>query len=115
MSQEKLGRAVGLTFQQIQKYEKGVNRVSAGRLYQFSRILGVPVSFFFDEIPPEVVGQPPGPGHNLGDRLETEKLTRRETLELVCNYYRIPDPMVRKRIVELVRTIAGFRGRAVDF
>lgn len=111
MSQEKLGEAVGLTFQQIQKYERGANRIGSSRLYQFSQVLDVPVSFFFDDMPPEISGRPPGLAE-AGEPFETEKLARRETLELVRAYYRITNPTVRKRIFELVKAIAGPRDRS---
>jgi transcriptional regulator with XRE-family HTH domain len=107
MSQEKLGVAVGLTFQQIQKYERGANRIGSSRLYQFSQVLDVPVSFFFDDMPPEVSGVP----GNLSDLpqapYKTNQFTKRETLELVRAYYRIGDPGVRKRVFELVKAIAA--------
>ncbi len=114
MSQEKLGQAVGLTFQQIQKYERGTNRIGSSRLYQFSQILDVPVSFFFDDMPAEVAGRAPGLGEGSTDAFETDKLARRETLELVRAYYRIPDPGVRKRVFELVKAVAGPRDRDHD-
>lgn len=107
MSQEKLGVAVSLTFQQIQKYERGANRIGSSRLYQFSQVLDVPVSFFFDDMPAEVIG----PSGNLSDGPQTpyrtDQFTKRETLELVRAYYRIGDPGVRKRVFELVKAIAA--------
>ena len=114
MSQEKLGEAVSLTFQQIQKYERGTNRIGSSRLYQFSQILDVPVSFFFDDMPAEVAARAPGLGEAPVEAFETEKLARRETLELVRAYYRIPDPAVRKRVFELVKAVAGPRDRDHD-
>ncbi len=112
MSQEKLGHAVGLTFQQIQKYERGTNRIGSSRLYQFSQVLDVPVSFFFDDMSPEVSGERPGPGEKTGETFATDKLAKRETLELVRAYYRITDPAVRKRLFDLTKAIAGVSGRA---
>ncbi len=109
MSQEKLGEALGLTFQQVQKYERGANRVGASRLYQISRILDVPVAFFFDEM----TGAAPSPSAQLvGLSEESEPssfdpMAKRETLELVRAYYRIVDPRVRKRIFELTKAVAG--------
>ena len=102
MSQEKLGEKVGLTFQQIQKYERGANRIGSSRLFEFSQILSVPVSYFFEEMPDNVVA---------GDfeaeiGTEADAVTRRETLELVRSYYRIQDPNVRKRIYELVKSVS---------
>lgn len=111
MSQEKLGEAVGLTFQQIQKYEKGANRIGASRLYQFARILDVPPSFFFDDMTGEADGMPaPGTGEGLEEEAEPfghDPVIKRETLEMVRAYYRIPDPSVRKRIFDMIKAIAG--------
>ncbi len=111
LSQEKLGEAVGLTFQQIQKYERGANRIGASRLFEFSRILEVPVSFFFDDMPE---GQAVVDGRiawGLADQpqapLEPDPLTRRETLELVRAYYRIGDPSVRRRLFELTKSLGN--------
>ncbi len=91
LSQEKLGEALGPTFHQVQKYERGANRIGASRLYQISRVLDVPVSFFYDEMPESISeapagSMPPGlaeiPGH-----FEHDPLAMRETLELVRAYY----------------------------
>lgn len=109
LSQEKLGEAVGLTFQQIQKYERGANRIGASRLYEFSRILDVPVSFFFDDMSERFKGPEPLSTGGFADQpqpsLEPDPLTRRETLELVRAYYRIHDPQVRKRLFELTKSL----------
>jgi len=103
MSQEKLADALGLTFQQVQKYERGANRIGASRLHQLSRILEVPVSFFFEEM-----GAAPGAQiAEDGSGFEHDPMTKRETLELVRAYYRIPDEKVRKRIFEMVKAIAS--------
>lgn len=114
LSQEKLGETVNLTFQQIQKYERGANRIGSSRLYELSRILDVTVSFFFDDMPDDV--QAFGGGRNrtrgMADKaqaaIEPEPLARRETLELVRAYYRITDEQVRKRLFELTKTLANF-------
>lgn len=112
MSQEKLGEAVGLTFQQIQKYERGANRIGCSRIYQFSSILGVPVAFFFQDMPAEALGasQKPVvagmPDHDQST-LEDDPLSRQETLELVRAYYRIQDDGVRKRVFDLMRSMAN--------
>lgn len=118
MSQEKLGEAIGLTFQQVQKYERGTNRIGSSRLFELSRILDVPVSFFFEEMPNEVSTKarkaPSGLAEAAGPVYETETLAKRETLELMRNYYRIGEPAVRKRIFELVKSLgrtAPARGR----
>lgn len=105
MSQEKLGKALGLTFQQIQKYERGANRIGSSRLYRLSRILDVPVSFFFEELSQDVISGAKGLAEGTQQTFETDRLSRRETLELVRAYYRISDPKVRKRIFELVKAV----------
>src|SRR5579885_334921 len=100
LSQEKLGEAIGLTFQQVQKYERGANRIGASRLYDLSRVLDVPVSFFFDDLSPETAAavQGEGSGAPAVAHFETDPMMRRETLELVRAYYRIPDPQIRRRL-----------------
>jgi transcriptional regulator with XRE-family HTH domain len=108
LSQEKLGEAVGLTFQQIQKYERGANRIGASRLFEFSRILDVPVSFFFDDMSERVGGESQGGLSDQGQQsLDPDPLTRRETLELVRAYYRIGDPQIRKRLFELTKSLGS--------
>jgi transcriptional regulator with XRE-family HTH domain len=113
MSQERLGEALGLTFQQVQKYERGVNRVGASRLFDLSRVLDVPISFFFDDMPESVAaayGQTPGKRFaGFAERQEAfgnDTLNRRETLELVRAYYRITDPAVRKRVFDLIKSMS---------
>ena len=107
MSQEKLGDAVRLTFQQIQKYERGVNRIGSSRLYQLSQILDVPVSFFFDDMPPLETGAAPGLREGEPAPFEPDPMAKRETLELVRAYYRISDPAARKRLFQLTKAIAN--------
>lgn len=107
MSQEKLGDALGLTFQQVQKYERGANRIGSSRLYKLSQILDVPVSFFFDDMSNDVASAGAGLGEGEQQPFESDQLSRRETLELVRAYYRISDPMTRKRVFELVKAIGG--------
>jgi len=118
MSQERLGEALGLTFQQVQKYERGVNRVGASRLFDLSRVLDVPISFFFDDMP-EPLSQPgTGPGGSLSGRrtlgfadqqeafgTADDSMNRRETQELVRAYYRIPDAAVRKSVFDLIKRL----------
>ena len=105
MSQSKLGAALGLTFQQIQKYERGANRIGSSRLYRLSRILDVRVAFFFDELPAEVSLGTEGLAESGQESFEQNRLARRETLELVRAYYGISDSKLRKRIFELVKSI----------
>lgn len=111
MSQEKLGEAIGLTFQQVQKYERGANRIGASRLFDLSRVLDVPVSFFFDDMSDDVSHQSPrmmiaGLAEESFETPESDPMTKRETLELVRAYYRITDPQVRKRVFELAKALA---------
>jgi transcriptional regulator with XRE-family HTH domain len=110
LSQEKLGEAVGLTFQQIQKYEKGANRIGASRLYQFSEVLDIDIAYFFDEMPADIRTRRGAYNTGLQDQdqetLQPNPMARRETLELVRYYYRITDPAVRKNVFELAKTLA---------
>ena len=109
MSQEKLGEHLGLTFQQVQKYEKGVNRIGASRLFDLAKVLGVPVQFFYDEAPVGMQGAPLVAGFHdgLGESYVVEFLGSREGLELNKAFARISDSRVRRSIVELVRSLAG--------
>jgi len=106
LSQEKLGKALGLTFQQVQKYERGANRIGSGRLFKLSRILDVPVGFFFDDMGDGTGKRAKGLSDTGPAIYDPEQLTKRETLELVRAYYRIRDPKIRKRTFELVKSIA---------
>lgn len=116
MSQERLGDAVELTFQQIQKYEKGANRIGASRMYQFARILGVPPAYFFEGIEAHLGDKPALRG--LADEAEpfagapTEKniAASREALELMRAYARIGDATVRRRLFELIKAVADKEG-----
>ena len=106
MSQEKLGEALGLTFQQVQKYERGTNRIGASRLYDLCRVLDVPAAFFFDDMPGEGSGaRATGLAEERGQP-PTDPMARRETLELVRAYYRITDPRVRRKVFDLAKTLA---------
>ncbi|MGE0023713.1 MAG: helix-turn-helix domain-containing protein [Hyphomicrobium sp.] len=109
MSQEKLGEHLGLTFQQVQKYEKGVNRIGASRLFDLARVLGVPVQFFYDEAPAEIVDEAlvSGFAERPTETYVIEFLSTREGLELNKAFVRIADPRVRRSVVELVRTLGG--------
>ena len=110
LSQEKLGEAVGLTFQQIQKYERGANRIGASRMYDLSHVLDVPVSFFFKDMPDEIKKRDDTPSDSLGahtlKEADKDPLTRRETLELVRAYYKVGNAAVRKRVFELIKSLA---------
>jgi transcriptional regulator with XRE-family HTH domain len=106
MSQEKLGEALGLTFQQVQKYEKGTNRIGASRLQQISTILGVSVSFFFEGAPGEEAGKA-GLSDSGSSAYVVDFLSTTEGLQLNKAFVRIKDPKVRRRVVDLVATLSG--------
>jgi len=122
MSQERLGDSLGLTFQQVQKYERGANRVGASRLFDLSRVLDVPVSFFFDDLPapyantgarsglmPQVSGFAEAQdGFGGGDDL----FSRKETIDLVRAYYRISEVPVRKRVLDLIKSMGPVAERS---
>ena len=111
MSQERLGESMGLTFQQVQKYEKGVNRIGASRLFQISRILDVPVQFFFEEAPHvDGPGQPTGLSEPDSEAFILEFLNSREGLELNRAFVKIADAKVRKSVVDLVRALGAGGG-----
>lgn len=109
MSQEKLGEAIGLTFQQVQKYERGANRVGSSRLFDLARVLDVPVSYFFEDMTAGTASKSPSRLRGLAEPkpepFEPDPLAKRETLELVRAYYRISDPAVRKRVFELTKAL----------
>lgn len=109
LSQQKLANALGLTFQQVQKYERGANRIGASRLYELSEILDVPPSFFFDGAPTtgKGSGEPVGLAEPEPAPFDSERLFRREILEFVRAYDKISDPNVRKRLFELVKAIGS--------
>ena len=108
MTQTTLGKAVGLTFQQVQKYESGGNRISSSRLFEFSKILNVPVSHFFEEVAPEFAT-----GRRKVARLKRNGSdeagidSRRETLELVRAYYKIANDGIRREIRGMVKALAS--------
>ena len=108
MSQEKLGEALGITFQQVQKYEKGVNRISASRLQQIAYILKVPPSFFFQNAPVKTATGPEARGFSddVSSQYVVDSLSTTEGLQLNRAFARISEPKTRKRIVDLVATIA---------
>lgn len=99
LSQDRLAAEVGLTFQQIQKYERGINRISASRLFQFCRVLAVPISYFFDGY------AEPGPGE-IGGIPESELLLSRESMDLIRLCNRMSDPF-RRRLLALTRAMTG--------
>ena len=101
MSQERLGDLLGLTFQQVQKYEKGVNRIGAGRLFEVARILNVPVDFFYEGLNAITEG-------GLGDGAPPvmEFISSGEGLQLSLAFMKIKDAKVRKRVLDLVKSLA---------
>jgi transcriptional regulator with XRE-family HTH domain len=117
MSQEKLGEKMGLTFQQIQKYEKGTNRIGASRLYQLSQIMDVPVQFFFEDAPLHVANRHAAVAGFHESKTEAfllDFLNSRDGLELNRAFVKITDPKVRKRVVELVRALSEETAVAAD-
>ncbi len=111
MSQQKLADAVGITFQQIQKYERGTNRVSASRLWQFSKILDTSISYFFEHYNEKPGGDTPSFGladnEQEGFTSDTDVLDKKETLDLIREYYSIPDPKLRKDLFKMIKTMAS--------
>jgi transcriptional regulator with XRE-family HTH domain len=112
VSQERLGERLGLTFQQIQKYEKGVNRIGASRLFDLAQVLGVPIQFFYDDAPAQERHAPAaaGMGERTADGYIFDFLNTREGLELNKAFARISDPKSRRAILDLVRKLAGDAG-----
>ena len=105
-----LAKAVGVTYQQLQKYERGVNRVGASRLFNLSRVLDVPISFFFDDLSPAAAGagrkrRARGLSEAPAAAIDFDVLSNRETIKLIRAYYRITDPRLRKRVLELVKAV----------
>ena len=108
LSQEKLGDALGLTFQQVQKYERGVNRIGASRLFALSRVLDVPITFFYDDMPAAVAGvtrRAAGFAESAAANYDADPMSSRETMELVKAYYRINDARKRRKVLDLMRTM----------
>ena len=104
LNQTQLGEKLGITYQQVQKYEQGVNRISASRLYQMTRILDVPVSFFFDDMPLQTDDAVP---HPVSSGALGGVMLKRATLEFVRAYYRIGDPAVRRRLFAMTEALAN--------
>ncbi|MEW5424520.1 helix-turn-helix domain-containing protein [Amorphus sp. 3PC139-8] len=105
MSQERLGEQLGVTFQQVQKYEKGSNRIGASRLQQIARVLQVPVAYFFEDAPSETPAE--GFAEAPSASYVTDFLTSGEGLALTRAFVRISAPSVRRRVIDLVEAIAA--------
>ena len=115
MSQTTLGDAIGLTFQQVQKYERGTNRISASRLFDLARLLDVPIEYFFGDMPAEVVGSLAGKKRSKAKepvKYDLDSMAKRETLELVRAYYKIEDANVRNRLYELAKALGAAASRS---
>ena len=106
MSQERLGELLGLTFQQVQKYEKGVNRIGAGRLFEVARILGVPIDYFYEGASTQIAG----PSENEASPPVMEFVSSGEGLQLSLAFMKIKDPKLRKRVLDLVKQMAEDEG-----
>ena len=110
MSQTKLGKAIGVTFQQIQKYENGTNRIGASNLFKIAKTLGIEVAFFYDGLPDSAWEDQPARGGALSDlpaeEFEHDPMSTREAIELSHNYFRIGSDTVRRRLFQLVKIMA---------
>ncbi len=109
MSQKMLGEAIGLTYQQVQKYESGSNRIGGSRLFDFARVLDVPVGFFFDDMSDDVTARSPGQSKGTASEavdVGPDPMAKRETLDLVPAYYKIHDASVRKRLLAFIKALA---------
>ena len=114
MTQTKVGESIGVSFQQMQKYENGMNRISASRLFVLSRVFDVPVEYFFDDMPREVAASSPAQGGGKAKKLpsyEPDPMTKRETMEFVRAYYKIEDANVRKGLRELTKAVGAAANR----
>ena len=107
MSQERLGESLGITFQQIQKYEKGANRIGASRLQQIAKILGVPVEFFFDGAPSGDIGLAAGFGEMPQPNFVSDFMATSEGVQLTRAFVKIADAQVRRRLIDLVEALAS--------
>ncbi len=109
LSQSKLAEAIGVKFQQLQKYETGFNRISASRLWEICRVLNVSASYFFDSYKPGKAAPLYGMSDTVQEGFEPEEnvMTKKETLKLVREYYAIPDEKVRKDVLKLIRSMAA--------
>ncbi len=110
MTQTNLSDALGVSYQQMQKYERGMNRIGSSRLFDLSRVLDVPIQYFFDDMPKAVAASSPAQGGGTAKELpsyEADPMAKQETLELVRAYYKITDPQIRKRLYELTKAVGA--------
>ena len=115
LSQSELGDALGVTFQQVQKYEKGTNRIGASRMQKIAETLNVPVSFFFEDAPGETAGSDTSGMEEAGSaNFVMDFLSSAEGIELNRAFVRIPNPAIRRRIIDMVRTLANETGDPED-
>ena len=110
MSQTKLGESIGVTFQQIQKYENGSNRIGASNLFKMAKALGVEVAFFYEDMPESAWvtdgSRPPGVSDQPAGEFEHDPMSSREAIELTHNFFRITNDLVRRRLFQLIKTLA---------
>ena len=115
LTQTKVAKAINVTFQQIQKYEKGANRVGASRLFQLAKVLEVPISYFFDDLETENSGDMQvGFAEEKSQDFVLEFLNSREGLELNRAFVKIQDPQVRRRVIDLIRSLSEEPNNTVD-
>ncbi len=106
LSQERLAKSIGITFQQIQKYERGTNRIVASRLHDLARVLDVPVGYFFSDMGEGTLSDNAPAPREEAMAFAHDLMGERETLELVRSYYNISDPRIRKRLFDLVKSVS---------
>jgi transcriptional regulator with XRE-family HTH domain len=107
LSQTKLGEAIGVTFQQVQKYENGTNRIGASNLFKIAKTLGVDVAYFFEGVQEIADSMAANPGVDVQlPGIKEDPMSSRDAIELMHNYYRVKDPDVRKRLAQFVKTLA---------
>ncbi len=116
LSQEEIGEAVGITFQQVQKYERGLNRIGSSRLYEFACILGVGVSYFFEDFSANNADKLSGNSGFAEEALSFEhgSTNNKEVLTLIRSYYDIKDLHVRKKILSLIKSLSSSRASLDD-
>ena len=116
LSQDAIGSAIGVTFQQVQKYERGINRMSASRLYDFSKILKVSIGYFFEgygeDFEDVIMGDAMGMAESDAPTFEHQPISNRETMDVMRAYYRIKNSGTRKRILDLIKAVADEKDAA---